>query len=276
MDEIRIRGLEIFAHHGVFAFETEQGQNFVLNVTLYADLHPAGRTDDLTLSTHYGEVCHFLTDFLQKNTFQLIEAAAEQATRALLLAFPLVRSAELELCKPEAPIGLPFRNVSVCIRRGWKRVYLAYGSNLGDSAAHIRRGLEALGQLPTVRLLRQSSTLTTQPYGGVAQPCYLNGAVEAETLLTPEELLEALHSIEAAEGRNRAKEVRWGPRTLDLDILDYEGELRHTSVLTLPHPDMHNRTFVLQPLAELNPQWLHPLRHVTAAELLRHLTEEEA
>ncbi|MCD8145503.1 MAG: 2-amino-4-hydroxy-6-hydroxymethyldihydropteridine diphosphokinase [Oscillospiraceae bacterium] len=275
MDKIKIRGLKIFAHHGVYDFETEQGQTFVVNATLCSDLRRAGQTDELAQSTDYGAVCKFLTEFLQQNTFQLIEAAAEQTLRALLLEFPLMRAAELELCKPEAPIGLPFENVSVTLRRGWTTAYLAFGSNLGQPDEQIDRGLEALERDPAVHLMRRSDTITTEPYGGVEQPSFRNGVVEIETLLAPLELLELLHQIEASQGRDRGKAVRWGPRPLDLDIISYGDEVWNTTGLTLPHPDMQNRFFVLRPLVQIAPHWYHPLLRRTAAELLAALEAKQ-
>ncbi len=271
MDYIEIQGLRLFAHHGVYDFETKQGQTFVVNARLYADLRRPGRTDALEDSTDYGNVCHFLTAYLQEHTCKLIEAAAEQAARALLLHYPLVRAVDFTLCKPEAPIGLPFENASVTLHRGWRRVLIAYGANKGDAEAQINRGLAALAERPTVRLLGRSDTITTEPYGGVEQPPFRNGVIEVETILSPAELLELLHEIEASEGRDRAKEIHWGPRPLDLDILDYEGEVCRTASLTLPHPDMQNRDFVLVPLVQVAPYWYHPLLRKTATELLQAL-----
>jgi dihydroneopterin aldolase/2-amino-4-hydroxy-6-hydroxymethyldihydropteridine diphosphokinase len=269
MDQLTITGLRIRANHGVYPEETRLGQDFYVDAILYGDTRAAGLADDLSLSTNYGEVCQFLTRFLQEHTYQLIEAAAEQVVQALLLAFPLVRSVKLTLHKPQAPIGLPFQDVSVTICRGWHRVYIALGSNLGDRESYLNGAVEALSEHPAIRGIRPSSWLETEPYGGVEQPGFLNGVLEAETLLPAEELLNLLHEIEQAAHRERI--VHWGPRTLDLDILFYDEETIHTPDLTVPHPDLQNRDFVLRPLAEIAPYAWHPLLRKTAWQLLKEL-----
>lgn len=121
MDQIRIKGLEIFAHHGVYPEEKEKGQHFFLDAVLYTDTRRAGLTDRLELSTDYGEVCRLMNEVMCAQTYDLIERAAEQTAQEVLLAFPLIRRLELELHKPEAPIPLPFGDVSVRIERGWHR-----------------------------------------------------------------------------------------------------------------------------------------------------------
>lgn len=274
MDEIRIRGLRVFAHHGVFPEENRLGQCFVVNAALRLSTQRAGESDELEHSVHYGEVCQCLTETLQGQTWKLLEAAAEHAARAVLLRFPLIRALELELCKPAAPIPLPFEDVSVCITRRWNRVYLGVGSNLGDREGLIRIALDALARREDVRKLRCSTLIETAPYGGVEQPPFLNGAAELETLLEPEALLEVLHALEA--DAERVRTVRWGPRTLDLDILLFEDRVLCAPELTVPHLDMLNRTFVLRPLAELAPGAVHPLRRRTVAELLSELEAREA
>ena len=90
MDNIKITGLKVFAHHGVFPEETKNGQDFYVNATLFLNCRPAGMSDDLTKSVHYGEVSQFITSFLQEHTYQLIETAAEQTVKALLVVFPLI------------------------------------------------------------------------------------------------------------------------------------------------------------------------------------------
>lgn len=274
MDVIKITNLKVFAHHGVFPEETRDGQDFYVNARLYLDCRTAGRTDCLEDSVNYGEVSVFITDFLQRHTYKLIEAAAEHLAEAMLLAFPLLARVEIELCKPHAPIGLPFENVSVTIERGWHQVYLAVGSNMGEKEAHIGRGLAALRDTPGVQVQKISEMLVTKPYGGVEQDDFVNGAVALRTLLTPHELLDRLHEIEAQE--MRVRQIHWGPRTLDLDIIFYDKLVYEDADLIIPHADMANRSFVLAPLAELCPNYRHPLLGKTVAELAAALERTDA
>lgn len=268
-DEIIIKELEIFAHHGVYDFETQNGQNFYLNVVLYTDTKKAGRTDELSDSTNYGEVCQFLTDFLTENTYKLLEAAVEQSAAELLHRFPLIRGVELELRKPEAPIPLPFESVSVCIRRFWHTAYVALGSNMGDKKKYLDEALKELSQSKDICLLKKAPYIETEPYGGVEQDSFLNSMCCIRTLLSPEELLSELHRIEQLADRKR--EIHWGPRTLDLDIIYYDDLIMSTENLTIPHADMTNRTFVLEPLCELAPYLRHPITGQTTQQMLDNL-----
>lgn len=257
MDQIMIENLKVFAYHGVYPEENEKGQNFYVNAILETDTRKAGISDDLDLSTNYGEVCIFLNNYLKEQTYKLIEAVAENTAEALLLRFPLVRRVTLEIRKPEAPIELPFESVSVKISRGWHKVYLSCGSNVGDKKTYLDGAVKALRADVKCRVLRVSDWIVTAPYGGVEQDDFLNGAIELETLHTPEMLLEKLHEIENLHGRER--EIHWGPRTLDLDILLYEDCIMYTDDLIIPHADMLNRYFVLKPLSQIAPYERHPL-----------------
>lgn len=266
MDEIRIDNLEVYAYHGVYPEENEKGQKFYVNLIVYTDTHAAGLMDQLELSTNYGEVCHFITRWMQEHTCKLIETVAEKLALEILLKFNLTKSVSLEIRKPYAPIGLPFESVSVRIERGWHEVYLAVGSNMGDKEAYIRRGIEALNRHPQIIVEKISELLETEPYGGVEQDVFLNGALKMRTLLSPGELLSVLHSIEAEANRERL--VHWGPRTLDLDIIFYDKLVYEDDDLIIPHVDMQNRYFVLKPLSELTPNYRHPVLKRTVSELL--------
>ena len=266
MDEIRIDNLEVYAYHGVFPEENEKGQLFFVNAVLYTETRAAGMADELTLSTHYGEVCHLITKWMQEHTCKLIETVAEKVAEAVLLQFPLVQAIDLEIRKPEAPIGLPFESVSVKIHRGWHKAYLSVGSNLGDREQYIKQAIASLEKEDTVKIEKVSQLLNTKPYGGVEQQDFLNGAIAIRTLLTPEELLTLLHTIEAAADRKR--EIHWGPRTLDLDIVFYDKLVYESEDLVIPHIDMENRYFVLKPLSELIPNFRHPILGKTVSQLL--------
>lgn len=268
-DEIRIEGLEVFAHHGVYPEETLNGQKFIVNTTLYTDISQAGRTDDLERTVNYGTVCRFLTDWMQGNTCQLLEAVAERLAAALLLEYRALAGVDLEVQKPQAPIKLPFGNVSVKVHRGWHRAYIGVGSNLGNREEHIAGALQALREHPLIVLKKSSELIVTKPYGGVEQGDFLNGVLEIETLLGPEQLLEALHEIENAAQRKRT--VHWGPRTLDLDILFYDRLCYESNDLRIPHVDLENRTFVLKPMVEMEPFLRHPISGKTMIQLLREL-----
>jgi len=145
------------------------------------------------------------------------------------------------------------------------RALLALGSNLGDRAGYLLSGLSALTQ-KEVRLLRLSRIYETEPVGPSGQGPYLNQVALVETGHRPEALLRLLLAVEKAHGRVRAE--RFGPRTLDLDLLDYEGRVLDLPGLTLPHPRMHARAFVLVPLLEVAPDWRHPVLQKSVRELL--------
>jgi len=130
------------------------------------------------------------------------------------------------------------------------RAYLSLGSNLGDRWEYLKRGVGGLNRAPGVRVTRLSRVYETEPVGVTGQDLYLNLVAEVETGLSPHQLLQACQAVERENGRVRL--VRWGPRTLDIDLLLYDGLELDTPELVIPHPRMHQRAFVLAPLAELD------------------------
>jgi 2-amino-4-hydroxy-6-hydroxymethyldihydropteridine diphosphokinase len=157
-------------------------------------------------------------------------------------------------------------------------ILIALGSNLsgpwGNPRETVLRAVEVM-QSYNIRVLRLSTLIETAPFGVTNQPNFVNAVARIETAMSPNILLRALHHIERGAGRKRLK--RWGPRTLDLDILDYNGMIRKQASLsvkplTLPHPGLCLRSFVLEPLAEIAPRWKHPTTFQTAASMLRHLS----
>jgi 2-amino-4-hydroxy-6-hydroxymethyldihydropteridine diphosphokinase len=147
---------------------------------------------------------------------------------------------------------------------------IALGSNLGDRVATLDAAVRRLGEIPGIAVLKSSRWHETAPVGGPAgQGKFLNGAVLLETSLSPEELLAALRRVETDCGRGR--DVHWGPRTLDLDLLLYDDLVYATADLAIPHPRMAWRRFVLQPAAEVAPEMVHPTSGWTVGQLLEHL-----
>lgn len=269
MDQIRIKNLRVYAYHGVYEQEKEKGQNFCVSAVLSVDMEQAGTSDEIGDAVDYGAVCLFIAEFMQENRFDLLEAVAGRLAEAVLFAFPAVKRIELEVDKPDAPIPLRFDSVSVRIERGWHRVFIALGSNMGDKLGYLERAVSNLQEDSHFRNIKVSDYIETAPYGGVEQGDFLNGVLEAETLYSPESLLIRLQKEEQLAGRTR--EVHWGPRTLDLDILFYDELILMKKELTIPHPDIKNRLFVLEPLAALAPHYVHPVYRRSVGELLAEL-----
>lgn len=268
-DQIKITDLEVFANHGVFPEENKLGQKFLVSAVLYTDTRKAGKTDDLTASIHYGEVSAFITKYMKEHTYQLLERVAETLAEEMLKSISGLCKIDLEIKKPWAPVGLPLKTVSVKISREWHTTYIALGSNIGDSETYLNEAVEKIGQIPTCTVEKVSSYLVTEPYGVTDQPEFLNACLKLRTLLYPEELLKELNRIEKEAGRERI--IHWGPRTLDLDILLYDDIVLEEDDLCIPHVEMHKRSFVLEPLAEIAPYKRHPVYGKTVREMLEEI-----
>ncbi len=148
------------------------------------------------------------------------------------------------------------------------RVFIALGSNLGDRAAWLQQARKKLFSTPTVQLVAASSVYETAPVGKTDQPAFLNQVIEVRTSLTPEELLSRLLQVEQELGRLRRE--RWGPRIIDLDLLAFGRRRSNTSRLVLPHPELHRRRFVLQPWAEIAPEFIVPGFAASVEKLLEN------
>ena len=265
-DRITLTGLRVFAHHGVFEHEREVGQVFLIDVTVHLELDEAASDDDLTRTVHYGELAERVVAAVERDPVDLIETVAERVA-AVALEFPAVQLVEVTVHKPDAPITVPFSDVSVTIFRGRHTpvttdAVVAVGANLGDREATIADAIRELSQTAGVRVVAVSPTVETvavRPEGPDPDaPRYLNGIILVRTKLPPDALLGVLQVIEHAHGRVRTE--HWGDRTLDLDLVSYGSLEQQSEWLTLPHPRAHERDFVLRPWLAVDPDAVLPGR----------------
>lgn len=270
LDRIHVENLEVFCNHGVYREENILGQKFLVSCSLYLNTRKAGLSDEISDSVSYGNVCRCIAAGMKEQNDKLLERVAERLASTILLTFPSVCFVELEVKKPWAPVMMHIDHASVKIRRGWHQVYVGVGSNLGDREKYMDYAKEQVSGLPDIRNFRMAEQIETAPYGYENQGDFLNNVFAFETLAWPEELLESLQKIE--QGAKRKREgIHWGPRTLDLDILLYDDLVTEKPELIIPHPDMENRLFVLEPLCQLNPYGVHPVSRRRFIDILKEL-----
>ncbi|HEX4431891.1 MAG TPA: 2-amino-4-hydroxy-6-hydroxymethyldihydropteridine diphosphokinase [Frankiaceae bacterium] len=240
MAEIRLRGLRVRGFHGVLDHERRDGQDFLIDATLEVS-DPA--RDDLALTADYGTLAEQLAAVVAGEPVDLIETLAQRLL-AVCQSIPGVRRSTVRVHKPQAPIPLTFDDVSVTVRSDAVAA-LGLGSNIGDRLEHLQAAVDLLAPLAV------SPVWETAPVGGPEQGPYLN-AVVLVAAIDPMKLLRQAQAIEAARDRVRAE--RWGPRTLDVDLLDVGGMVLDTPELTLPHPRAAYRTFVMAPWLDVAPE----------------------
>lgn len=279
--EIHLRGLRAYGHHGVFDFEKTDGQEFSVDVRLSGDFSRAANTDRLEDTVDYGAVADLAASIVSTERYDLIEALAARIADAIAGTITIPCRVEVTVHKPSAPIAHDFTDVTVraeAVSSGTAcedaqgsgtssdqpiTAVLSLGANQDNPRGQLEDALRAIDRLPRVSVVQTSGFYSTAPVGGVEQDDFVNCAAVVEADCSPRELLASLQGIEVAQGRVR--EVRWGPRTLDIDIVrlaaadkDIDSPeaqiLSDDPVLTLPHPRAHERAFVLVPWAEMRPE----------------------
>lgn len=269
---ILIDGYELTGCHGVNPEEKVEPQRFVFSAQLDFDLTEAAETDDVDKTVSYAAVCKVIKAFFGESSRDLVETLALGAARRIMLAFPRLVRAAVTVAKPDAPMKGKFDSVGVTAEVKRRAAYVGMGSSLGDRHAYLDKAKELIREDPLVLSVRESARTETAPYGGAAKNAFINSALRVETLHTPEGLLGLLMRVERECGRTR--EVHWGDRTLDLDLLLFGDEVRSEGDLILPHPEMTRREFVLAPLADIAPHAVHPLCGKRVSELLSELLPE--
>jgi len=263
---IELRGVRAVGRHGVYPQERADGQEFVVDAVLELDLTPAVETDSVAATVNYADLADRIARRIEGEPVNLIETLADEIA-VDCLADPRVRGVEVTVHKPHAPVPRTVGDVAVRVyRRRPIQVVVALGANLGDRPAALQRAVDALAAAHPV--VAVSPVYETEPVGGPPQPPYLNAVALLETAAGPYDVLTLAQIIEAAAGRTR--EVRWGPRTLDIDVICYGDLVLDDPLLTLPHPRAAERAFVLAPWHAVDPAAVLP-GHGRVADLLRRL-----
>ena len=271
MDKIHIKDLEIIGFHGAIPEEKVLGQKFVLSFELDVDLRQAGKNDDLTKTVHYGELAQKVEEEFTKTSYDLIEKAAEEICEFVLLNYPLVKKVKLLLKKPWAPTRKHVEYVAVEIERKWNKVYIAAGSNLGDKEETLKEAIYKIDKRKDCVVTKVSNFYTTDPVGYEDQDQFVNCVFEINTLQTQSELMDTLLEVEKDFKRERI--IRWGPRTLDLDIIFYNDIISYDEHILIPHPRAHERQFVMKPMCDINPYYVHPIYRKRVMDISSELGE---
>ena len=269
LDEIIIRDMEFFGYHGVLEEEKGLGQKFLISVNIMLDASKAIKEDKCEYTVDYGMVCKRISEIVSKERYDLIEALAGRIAEVIILEFAPVKNVIVEVKKPWAPVKVSLDTASVRIERGWHDIYIGIGSNMGDSLQNINEAIDMISSDKKNSNIKVSDMIKTKPYGVKEQDDFINCAAYFKTIMQPKELLYFLQDIEKKLKRER--KVRWGPRTIDLDILFYDDITYQDDELIIPHPEINKRDFVLQPLCNINPHIIHPLYRKRVSELLDEL-----
>lgn len=273
MDKMYIKDLEVYAYHGVNEAEKDIGQRFLISLEMFMDLSKPGKTDDLKETVNYAQLSYDVEEEFKRYKYDLIEKAAESLANFILEKYELIDRIKVKIKKPWAPIGKSLDYAAVEVDRSWHRAYIAIGSNLGDKEKNLREAIKTIELSPLNKIMKVSKLYETKPVGYLEQDNFLNGAIEIKTLMNPNELIEFLLKIEKDLKRERI--VKWGPRTIDLDILLYDNLVTFEEELVVPHPRMQERMFVLKPLSDIAPYYVHPILNIRIIDLMNKLSEKE-
>lgn len=269
MDKLYLKDVEIFANHGVFKEEKTLGQKFILSLELDLDVREAAKNCDLTKSVHYGELCHNIEKEFQRESYDLIETAAEKIAEYVLYNYDLVHGVKVLLKKPWAPIGRHLDTAAIEIYRKWHTAYISIGSNIGNKEENIKDSIERLKENKEIKVSKIASIIETEPWGYEEQDSFKNTAIEIKTFLNPKELMKTLLTIEQDMKRERI--IKWGPRIIDLDIIFFDDYATSDDYVTIPHPRMEEREFVLEPLNEIASNFIHPLNNKRVFKMLEEI-----
>lgn len=250
MDKIVLSNLEFYGYHGYFPEENVLGQRFKVSIEAYGELSLSHTSGDLDDSVSYVDIFDVVKEVFYSKKYKILEQLGYDIGKAIIAKFFRIKSVQVLVMKPEVPI--PVTCDYFGIQQEIKRetiAYLGLGSNLGDREGYLNSAIHQLDFHKEIEVTKTSKVYETDPFGYEDQGMFLNMVVEVKTSLSPRALLKYCNHIESNLLRQR--DVKWGPRTIDVDILTYEDYTSDEEILTLPHPGVTQRAFVLLPLKDV-------------------------
>lgn len=267
MFKIIIKNLNLFGYHGVRECEKKDGQNFCFNIEILLNKNSFLNGDDLENTINYSEVIRLVKKINSSNKFNLLETFSQTIAEDIMKMSPLVEKVTVKIEKTSPPIKENLESVGVEYVLNGKResknkfkkvetdVYLSLGSNVGDRENNLRKAVDLISSNPNINVVKVSSIYETEPMYFKDQDYFYNIILQARVCgeLTPFEIIGFLKGIEYGFGRRTRNKC--GPRIIDIDLLYYGEMVIESDFLTIPHPRIEERKFVLVPLSEIAPEF---------------------
>ncbi|MGI9502404.1 MAG: 2-amino-4-hydroxy-6-hydroxymethyldihydropteridine diphosphokinase [Geminicoccaceae bacterium] len=249
-DCVSVQNLCLHGFHGLLPEETKLGQKFYVDLDCFLNLAPCSAADDHDKTICYSALCDLTAEVSGEGPYRMIETLGDRIARTVLDRFAVVNKVVVQVRKPSAPIVASFSHVGITVeRKRHYRIALSLGSNEGNKKANVQTALTFLKAESDLEIDHVSQFYRTAPWGKEEQDWFINACATGWTTSQPIDLLKALKRIELQIGRMPGE--RWGPRTIDIDLLFMDNVQMDSPQLTLPHQEMFNRAFVLVPLAEI-------------------------
>lgn len=250
LDRIYLKNLEFYGYHGFYKEENDLGQKFKVTVEAYCNLNDAKESGSLEDSVNYVEIFKVIKKVFFSKKYKILEELGYDIGKVILEKFSLIDKVIVEVKKPEIPVSVSYDYFS--IKQEIKRqttAYIGLGSNVGDRTGYLTSAVRQINYNRDIEVVALSSVYETAPFGYLEQDNFLNMVVRVNTSLAPLALLKYFNYIEGNLFRKR--DIRWGPRTIDIDVLLYGNKTYKDEVLTIPHPGILERAFVIIPLLDI-------------------------
>lgn len=269
MDKIFLKNIEFYGYHGFYKEENDLGQRFKVTIEADCDFKGAKTSGDLGDSINYVKIFEVAKEVFFSRKYKILEELSYDIGKAILEEFTKISKVSVEIKKPEIPVPVTCDYFSV--KQVIKREYIAYiglGSNMGDRVGYLKSAIKQLNYNSSIEVLESSKIYETDPFGYEEQDDFLNMVVKVKTSLDPLSLLKYGNYIESNLFRKR--DIKWGPRTIDIDVLLYGDKCYEDEVLTIPHPRILERAFVLIPLNDVGEKNLK-VKGVNLGEAIKNV-----